>query len=111
MQYPVMKPHRIFPSTHDPRNVALAEWASTLATIQWLLMIGYAIAMPTCSHPPFSIVLMALTASPVLMLVGWRGLVSGHAHRMGSIVLFSTNFFFVSYFLIWTFWNYFRYNS
>lgn len=29
---------------------------------------------------------------------------------MGSLVLFATNFFVVSYFLIWTFWNYFKYN-
>jgi hypothetical protein len=100
-----MKPRWIFPSAHDPRNVVLAEWAYTLATIQWLLMIGYAIAMPTCSYPPPSLIAIAIIASPVLMLVGWRGLASGHACRIGSIVLFSTNLFYISYFLLLIFWS------
>ncbi|MES2595437.1 MAG: hypothetical protein V4662_08885 [Verrucomicrobiota bacterium] len=91
-----MKPHRIFFSAHDPRNAVLAEWAGTLACVEWLVILAYLEMMPLGHYnPPLPFQLAAMTACTMLMLMGWRGIISGHVKRMGSLVLFATNVFLV----------------
>lgn len=104
-----MKPHRIFISAHDPRNPVMAERAGTLAWVQWLVILVCVTGVFEFQWT-FLLMVLALTAVTVLMFAGWRGIICGHAKSFGSLVLFATNLFFVLYFLVWTFWNYFKYN-
>ena len=104
-----MKPSRIFISAADPRNVVLADWAASLASVEWLMILACLYALPTDSRPSFHFVLISLIAITTLMFAGWRGIISGHVKLIGSLVLFATNLFFVLFFLTWTFWNYFKY--
>jgi len=79
--------------------------------VEWALILACLTALPTDGRPSFLFVLITLTAITALMFAGWRGIISGHVKRIGSLVLFATNLFFVLflYFLTWTFWHYFKY--
>ncbi len=107
-----MKPHRISPSAHDPRNAVMAEWAGTLACLEWVVTPIVLALMPMGHNgpPSLSVQLIVITVSSLLMLVGWRGLISGHVKRMGSVVLFASNAFLVLFFLLVNFLYWFRYN-
>lgn len=106
-----MKPLRTFISVHDPRNAALAEWAGTVACVEWVVILAFLRSMPTGHYsPPLSFQLAAMTLCTVLMLMGWRGIISGHVKRMGSLVLFATNVFLVLFSLLTTGWYWFKAN-
>lgn len=83
----------------------MAEWSLTLACIEWLLIFAAISAMPRDYLPPLNFNLTVIAGSLIMLFTGWRGLMSGHPKRMGSLVLVSTNLFMVVLFSIGIVWS------
>ena len=100
-----MKRYWLVPSKHDPRNRLCAKWAGVLAAVQWVFIVGFFIFAPTSptrtGTATFTWVgfISGLAMVQLLMLVGYRGVISGQEGRMGALILLATNAF---WFLLYT---------
>lgn len=84
----------LLPSKHDPKNAFIAHWAAGIVFLEWLAILGYAIASPTgcgVSEPDFFSAVAVPSVFGVLACWGYRGVVSGHVRKIGSALLLLTN--------------------
>lgn len=87
--------HRwLYPSKQDPWNAVFARHAAWVAALQWICLLMVVPFFPLYSLlwpvPPWK---QCLYTGPcaVLFLFGCRGVISGYANRMGSVILAATN--------------------
>lgn len=106
-----MKSRWLFISRQDPRNLIFANRAGFIATVEWILIIGGTLAVPSDAGrtSPTSWLVLSLAAMLLLTFAGYRGLISGYKHRMGSLVLLTTNLFAILLFSYLTVSNYLHY--
>jgi hypothetical protein len=84
----------LIPSRHDPRNALLASWAPWVASVEWLVIIACQVFVPIGhgpSSPDYSTLILIPGTIGMLACWGYRGMVSGHVRRTGSVILFFTN--------------------
>lgn len=86
-----MKRHWLLLSKHDSRNLFFAEWAGTIAAFEWLIIIVVSFWMPTGYRIGCSVMISTVSVSLILALMGYRGIICGHAKSMGPLILFATN--------------------
>ncbi|MEN3943913.1 hypothetical protein WJU23_21605 [Prosthecobacter sp. SYSU 5D2] len=91
---PPLPRHRwLWPSRHDPWNSVFARCAKFLALLQWVVMGWWLIdvSSSTYTHPVTQCLMAGVVT--LLGLIGYRGLVSGHANPLGSFILLAANGF------------------
>ena len=85
----------LLPSRHDPRNALLANLAPWVAWIEWMVIIVYQMVPPSgfwgYSFPNYATLILIPGTFGMLACWGYRGIVSGHVRRTGSVILFFTN--------------------
>jgi hypothetical protein len=97
-----MKRYWLLPSKHDPRNRLCAKYAGVLAAVQWVFIVGFFISAPTSptGNGTFNWAgfISGMAMIQLLMLVGYRGVISGQEERMGALILLATNAFWFLHF-------------
>lgn len=93
--------HWLYPPATHSANLWLARYAAHLATGEWIALTLYLSLMPTggTRWVPCELALFSGVWS-ILLLAGLRGLRTGDARRLGSLILVATNAAFLTIVLL-----------
>lgn len=93
--------HWLYPPATHSANLWLARYAAHLATGEWIALTLYLSLMPTggTRWVPWELALFSGVWS-ILLLAGLRGLRTGDARRLGSLILVVTNAAFLTIVLL-----------
>lgn len=93
--------HWLYPPATHSANLWLARYAAHLATGEWIALTLYLSLMPTggTRWVPWELALFSGVWS-ILLLAGLRGLRTGDARRLGSLILVATNAAFLTIVLL-----------
>ncbi|HSI61687.1 MAG TPA: hypothetical protein VLE43_01175 [Candidatus Saccharimonadia bacterium] len=102
----------LLPSRYDPKNALLANWAPWVASLEWAAIIAFFLFLPNVcgpSGPDYPTLILIPGTCGMFACWGYRGMVSGHVRRIGSVVLFFTNapvFLFYTVIVLTQWWQY-----
>lgn len=83
--------HWLYPPATHPANLWLARYAAHLATGEWIVLMLYFSLMPTDTQRAHWEPAAFGGVCSILLMVGLRGLRTGDARRLGSLILVVTN--------------------